>query len=249
MRVIPVLDILEGTVVRGVAGRREAYRPVEGCLADSADPVTIARAFRDTFQFRELYLADLDAILHGRRNRALYRCLAEDGFQILVDAGLRDNASVAELFDDGVSAVIVGLETASGPQQLDDLSARCDPEKLVFSLDLMDGRPLGDASAWQSSDPLEIAAQAVDAGLRRMIVLDLSRVGIDAGVGTLALVRRLAKSRPGLRVITGGGVRGIDDLQLLSREPIEGALVASAFHSGAIGPEDVASLRAGETNT
>ncbi len=62
MRVIPVLDIMGGVVVRGVAGRRSEYRPIESSLCSSCDPPVVARAIVERFGLAEFYIADLDAI-------------------------------------------------------------------------------------------------------------------------------------------------------------------------------------------
>ena len=62
MRVIPVLDLKDGEVVRGVAGRRQEYRPIRSRLSDSSRPVDVAGAFRERLNLRDLYLADLNAI-------------------------------------------------------------------------------------------------------------------------------------------------------------------------------------------
>ncbi len=41
-------------------------------------------------------------------------------------------------------------------------------------------------------------------------------------------------------MFTGGGVRGIDDLQQLARIGCAGALVATAIHEGRLTPADIA---------
>src|SRR5437868_13104425 len=75
MPILPVIDLMGGQVVRGVAGRREAYRPMVSTLTDSSDPLAVACAFRKRFGFEELYLADLDAIAGGEPASALYKQL------------------------------------------------------------------------------------------------------------------------------------------------------------------------------
>ena len=63
MPILPVLDLKQGQVVRGIAGRREEYRPIVSKLTTSSRPLDVARAFREHFRFDELYVADLDAIV------------------------------------------------------------------------------------------------------------------------------------------------------------------------------------------
>jgi len=239
MDILPVLDVLNGVVVRGVAGKREEYRPVVSRLADSPEVLSIARAFRDQLGLTRIYLADLDAILHQRQNPHLYAALVEDGFELLVDAGLRSVQSAESVLEAGATRAIAGLETWSGPVELAALCRAVGSSRVIFSLDLQEGRPLGNISAWRTEDPLAIATRAVEAGSAEMIVLDLAQVGVGRGVTTMALCRRLLDSFRGLRIMTGGGVRDASDLEWLAGTGIHGVLVASALHDGRLTREEI----------
>jgi phosphoribosylformimino-5-aminoimidazole carboxamide ribotide isomerase len=241
MRLIPVLDLLGGTVVRGVAGERAKYRAVESRLAASAEPLTVARGFRDVLNLTELYIADLDAILERRPNLRVSRALAEEGFRLLVDCGVRTEADAEAAFAAGATAVVAGLETLPGPALLEALCRRFGAERVIFSLDLKGGRPLANGT-WKDVSPELIAADAVDSGIRRMIVLDLSHVGMHGGLGTIAMCGDLRARFPQLELITGGGARDAADLRALAAASIDGALVATALHAGTITCEDVKSL-------
>src|SRR5438046_4078339 len=92
MRIIPVLDLKGGVVVRGVAGRREEYRPIVSRLVASAAPIAVARAFRDRLGLTELYLADLDAIAGASPAWTTYKEIQAIGCQVWVDAGVRNAA-------------------------------------------------------------------------------------------------------------------------------------------------------------
>lgn len=62
MHILPVIDLLDGQVVRAVAGERARYRPVRSRLAGDADPVAVAAALLELAPFAAVYVADLDAI-------------------------------------------------------------------------------------------------------------------------------------------------------------------------------------------
>jgi phosphoribosylformimino-5-aminoimidazole carboxamide ribotide isomerase len=235
MHILPVLDLLEGVVVRGVGGRRDEYRPVVSRLVDRPDALSVARAFRDKLGLTRLYVADLDAIVHQRPNRNVYRLLAGDGFELMIDAGLRSVESAADLLASGAAQVVAGLETWTSPDELGRLCAVAGTERVIFSLDLKNGVPLGDLSRWPCGDPLDIAIRAVEAGVRELIVLDLASVGGGSGVPTADLCRTLRESYPDVRLITGGGVRDDRDIERLAQLGVDGVLVASALHDGAIG--------------
>ena len=244
MKILPVLDLLGGVVGRGVAGQRDTYRPVESCLATTADAMDVARAFRRNLGLSELYVADLDAILHQRPNQSIYRSLIRDGFKIMVDAGLTNLRQAEEILSTGASSVIAGLETIPGPKLLASLCETFDHQQVTFSLDLQEGMPLGDTSLWETADPFEIGMRAVDVGVRKMIVLDLAQVGVGEGVPTQPLCRRLQEGCPQLQLITGGGVRDLTDLENLQSSGIDAVLVASALHNGRIGRAEIDAIQA-----
>lgn len=229
MRLIPVLDILNRVVVRGVAGNRDLYRPMVSCLCESVEPLEMARAIRQRFGFTELYIADLDAIMHGPVGHSVYRKLTDDGFRLLVDAGVRDAGQARRVLDTGVERVIVGLESCSSPDSLRAIIDVVPAERVLFSVDLKGGVPLG-SSAW-GGDPDRIVESAVSCGVRQLIVLDLAGVGAEAGVPTIPLCQRIRVAHgPEIEIITGGGVRNADDLRVLEAAGIDGVLVASVLH-------------------
>lgn len=243
MQIIPVLDILDGVVVRGVAGRRDEYQPVQSELADSADPLAVARGFRERLGLTRLYLADLDGIVRGAPNRELWRALADDGFELLVDSGVRTVADAEAIYDSGAKAAIVALETSPPRQLIAELCSDFGPPRVVFSLDLKHDRPLGTLDEWRDPDPFDIAVEVVSLGVEQMIVLDLAWVGTGAGLATEGLCRRLIQRFTQLQVITGGGIRGPGDLPMVQATGIHGLLLASALHNGRIDRAALESLK------
>jgi HisA/HisF family protein len=239
MRIIPVLDLLGSEVVRGVAGRRDQYRPVQSRLIEGSDALSIARAIRAAFGLSQLYVADLDAILHRQPNHSILKALCADGFSLLVDAGVRRCEEAGPIFDMGVDQVVAGLETLESPKELAGLVSRHGASRIVFSLDLRDGQTLSNGSAWPGSDPFEIARSAVDAGCTQLIVLDIARVGTGGGVSTLHLCDKIRHTFPAVTIITGGGVRNGEDLRHLARAGIDGVLMASALHDGSLTRADL----------
>jgi phosphoribosylformimino-5-aminoimidazole carboxamide ribotide isomerase len=241
VRVIGVLDVLDGRVVRGVAGRRHEYRPVVSRLTSSCQPLDVARALRERLGLSGLYVADLDAIAGADPCWDVLDALHDDGFCLWVDAGVREPGRANELAGRGVESVVAGLETVAGPGVL-EACARTLGRGLVFSLDLRDGAPLGAWAAWGSDDPEAIARRAASLGVRRVLVLDVARVGLGTGTSTDALCTRLAAAHPEVEVSTGGGVRGRADLERLRALGVRAALVASALHDGTLGRADLAGL-------
>jgi phosphoribosylformimino-5-aminoimidazole carboxamide ribotide isomerase len=238
MRILPVVDLMQRQVVRGVAGKRSEYRPIASPLASSADPARIAAAFVEHFGIREIYVADLDAIGGAEPARDVYRALARHAQHLWLDAGLSDPRRAASIIGEAaVHRLIVGLESISGWQPFHALFELIGPEKFVFSLDLIDGRVLSQSHDWMRWSPLKIALEAVRRGTRHLIVLDLAGVGVSEGPRALELCRSIRAAAPHVELISGGGVRGMDDVQALADAGCDAALVATALHDGRLAPE------------
>jgi phosphoribosylformimino-5-aminoimidazole carboxamide ribotide isomerase len=236
VRVIPVVDLLASQVVRGVGGRRSEYRAIISRLAADAQPATVGRAFL-SLGFREAYLADLDAI--GGREPAWrsYEELIGCGLSLVIDAGLNciEQARAMSRWATSSGAavsIVAGLESSPDPDTLARMCVAVGSASLVFSLDLRAGVPITASPAWQGLTPEQVALAAIRAGVRRMIVLDLTAVGMGQGAGTEPLCRTIRGLAPELELIAGGGVRGPADLRSLAAAGCDAALVASALHDG-----------------
>ena len=239
MRIIPVLDLKAGAAVHAVAGEREKYQPVRSCLSPSSDPVELARAFQQLLCSDEVYLADLDAIAGLPPSEEVYAGITSLGVKLMLDAGIHNQHSLDGLLTNDVDAFIIGLETVDGPDTLAAIVKKLGKENAIFSLDMKGGHPLGDTSRWRKPDPLEIAQQAISAGVRRMILLDLARVGTGRGTGTEDLCRKLRSDCPDQDLIVGGGIRTMEDLLAAQDAGASGVLVATAIHDGRIGRPEI----------
>jgi uncharacterized protein related to proFAR isomerase len=260
MRVVPVIDLKDGTAVHAVRGERERYRPVSSSIGgEHGDALALARGFGAELGLDELYVADLDAIAGesggapgsggaaaaaraaGGAHTALLAALAREA-RVMVDAGVSEPAGAHALLELGAYRVIVGTETLPSAAALERLLAELPDGVLILSIDLREGSLL-------SPDPELAGLPAPDAiarlhrpGLREAIVLDLARVGSGAGPD-VGLIGEIHAAFPGLELLAGGGVRDVEDLRALDAAGAAGALVATALHRGVIGPRELAGLR------
>jgi phosphoribosylformimino-5-aminoimidazole carboxamide ribotide isomerase len=242
MRVVGVIDLKDGTAVHAVRGERERYRPVRSVIAgDDGDPLSLARAFRSELGLDELYVADLDAIGGEPELSSSIAALAHEA-RVMVDAGVSEPERARALLDLGAHRVVVGTETLTGPDALDRLLAELPEGAVVLSVDLRDGRVLSPHPQLEGLPALDALARLHRAGLREAIVLDLARVGSGAGPD-VGLIAELHAAFEDLELLAGGGVRDVEDLRALADAGAAGALVATALHSGVIGPRELAEIR------
>ncbi len=236
--ILPVIDLLNGVAVHAIAGERERYEPVQSRGAKSSRALHVAQCLRARFEFDQLYVADLDAILRQAPNLSDWKDIASVGYRRLwIDCGV---ASLAQAKQWTAAAAdlacetrwIVGLETLADPAELSQLCSAAGPDA-VFSLDLKQGRPLTRIEAWRDHSPLELVAHAVGAGFANMILLDLAQVGARRGPGTVDLCRAVHERYPHLTLCSGGGVRTESDVQRLVDAGCQHVLVATALHCSA----------------
>jgi phosphoribosylformimino-5-aminoimidazole carboxamide ribotide isomerase len=222
MRVIPVVDLLDGVAVHAVRGERSRYQPVESQLCSGSDPVVVARALVERCAASVVYVADLDGIMRGTPQTealALLAC-ALPGVELWLDAGFTDPASALALIAQlpGNVTPVFGSETLRA-DTISDL-----PHDAILSLDQRHAMPLGDAALWHDATHWPA----------RVIVMSLDRVGSFGGpdLATVAAIRRRAgKDRT---IVGAGGVRNAADLSAAADAGADAWLIASALHDGSL---------------
>lgn len=242
MEVIPVLDLLGGVVVHGIAGRRDEYAPVDSLLVKGSSPVAVAVALRQAADAAALYIADLDAIEGTGDNGAAIRSIAGAVPAALwVDAGVATSDAARTLLEATVSRVVVGTETLPSAPHFAILRREFGDERLLLSLDMRHGVVRSAAAELDGLEPVAALGLLDAASLPALLVLPVDRVGTDGGpdIATLDLVRR---ELPGTRLVAGGGVRDAGDLHALVEAGADAVLVASALHRGSVTAADVAAL-------
>jgi phosphoribosylformimino-5-aminoimidazole carboxamide ribotide isomerase len=231
LKIIPVLDIMNGVAVHAIKGQRKQYQPLKSQLCGSSNPLDIALAF-ERLGFTELYIADLDAILGENRDLSPMRRIAKlSKIKLIVDAAVSNLDQAKGVLEAGVSKLIIGTETLLNADFVEEALRSFGKDRVIVSLDFMNGIMIGNLGE-RTSSPLELLGAFHNMGLRQLIVLDLARVGSAQGANT-DLLKQLT-SKLDLELYVGGGIRNIPDLLNLRAIGARGALVATALHSGAI---------------
>jgi len=231
--IIPVIDLRHGVVVHARRGERERYRPIDSPLVSSSAPLKVVRALLDTFGLRTLYIADLDALVEQRPQRDVLERIAAafPACTLWLDAGIGDATDLARVVWPANVVPVVATETLCGTSALPGFGPKT---QWILSLDHRAER-VDPARAWED----------VGDWPERVIVMTLERVGNEGGPDFERIaVTQAHAARQGcsVSVYAAGGVRSRSDLERLSAQGVRGALIATALHSGALSPGDVAHL-------
>jgi len=230
MKIIPVLDLLNGISVHAMRGERNKYRPLKSVLWPSPDPLELAKVF-DSLGFDELYMADLDAILENKEDFSVFtRIGSETDLSLMVDAGINDLGKAERVLEAGASNIIIGTETLTDLGFAGEAVQALGEKRVIVSVDLKGGELLSRSEKVRSMNPLRLVETLEERGVTRIIILDLARVGSEQGANMGIVAEVLEKT--GVEVVTGGGMRGIEDLEEARGLGVSGALIATVLHTG-----------------
>jgi phosphoribosylformimino-5-aminoimidazole carboxamide ribotide isomerase len=207
----------------------------------------MAAAIRDGLGIEHLYVADLDAIEGRSRDLDLYRRLAAEGLELWLDAGVRDARALEPLIGlvSHGARIVIGLESAQGPEALVSILDRIGPDRAILSLDMDDGEPrIAQEAEWSNVEAQPIAVDAIALGVRRLILLDLARVGTGRGTGTEDLLSGLRAACPAVEITVGGGIGEVEEAFRTRELGASAVLIGSAIHDGRIGRREVERLAA-----
>jgi phosphoribosylformimino-5-aminoimidazole carboxamide ribotide isomerase len=237
MKIIPVMDLLAGVVVHAVRGMRSEYKPLRSVLCASAEPLNVALTFK-ALGFGELYVADLDAIMGERTDFSILEQIADaTGLRLMVDAGVADLERSEKLLKSHVSKVVIGTETLHSIGFVGEAIKVFGRERVVVSLDLRGEKVESGFEFGGFRGPVSLLREFQRMGVNQIIVLDLTRVGTEAGVN-MPVLKEVLRNFSG-KVYVGGGVRDIRDLVELKNVGVFGVLVATALHLGRISLEEL----------
>lgn len=232
MEIIPVIDLLDGQVVRAERGDRANYRPINSALSSSSSPLAVAQALLGLYPFNILYIADLDAIQkrgnHFSTIAAIRKTWPKVDFWL--DAGFTCHEACNQWQKLDVTFV-VGSESLGSIAELRLMRDIIGDERLVLSLDWRGDAPLGPAALFKSRNDWP----------QRVILMRMERVGSYTGVDMEHLKQACCLGAD-KAIHAAGGVRDAGDLQTLKIMGIAGVLLASALHDGRIGGEALAEL-------
>lgn len=237
MDVIPAIDLRSGKCVRLIQGQYDRQ------ITYNDDPAEQARQFHADGA-RWLHIVDLDGAKVGRPvNTASITSIARLGLlRIEVGGGIRDEASIRELLDMGVSRVIIGTKAVSDFEWFCDMALRF-KGKLVLGLDARGGTVATHGWLEDSHESLvEFAAKADRLPLAAIIYTDIAKDGMLSGPN----VERTASLAEAVKtpVIASGGVKEVEDIRKLRPINVAGVIVGRSLYEGTLRlPEAIAAAK------
>lgn len=230
MTILPAIDLRGGRCVRLRQGRADEE------TSYSDDPVAMAKQWAE--QGAEwLHVVDLDGAFEGRpvHTDLIARMVEAAGIPVEVGGGLRSDADIDATLAAGVTRVILGTRVCADPTEAERLAGRLG-DRLAVGIDARDG--VVQVRGWTEGGELrtvDLARRMERAGVRTLIVTDISRDGMMQGVNAPAMAE--VCDEVSCRIIASGGVttvRDIESLRSLRRVNLWGAIVGRALYEGTV---------------
>jgi phosphoribosylformimino-5-aminoimidazole carboxamide ribotide isomerase len=223
-RIIFVLDIFNGNAVHAVRGERARYQPIKGSkICDSSNPLDMISALSP----KEAYIADLDRLQHQGDNFGLIKEISEKA-RTMVDIGVK-NMDDVEKCTEIADTVILGTETTSF--DLIEKATKRFPGRINVSIDIKNGMVLTKDKRMEIK-PQELVKLMEGQEVRDIIILELSKVGTSVGIDGIFLKEIIRASSH--NILVGGGIKDLNNIEVLKKIGAGGALVATALHDGKI---------------
>ncbi|MEL7445202.1 MAG: 1-(5-phosphoribosyl)-5-[(5-phosphoribosylamino)methylideneamino]imidazole-4-carboxamide isomerase [Pseudomonadota bacterium] len=228
MIVFPAIDLKGGEVVRLSEG------DMERATIYGDDPAAQAMIFAEAGA-EHLHVVDLDGSFAGEgRNIDAVKAIVERfPGHVQLGGGIRDAKAVEGWFNLGVARVVMGSAALKNPDFVKDMAREWE-NGIVVAVDARDGMVATEGWAEVSDVPVvDMARRFEDAGVASLLFTDIGRDGLLTGCNIEATVE-LARSVD-IPVIASGGVKGIDEIHVLSlheADGIEGVITGRALYEG-----------------
>jgi len=237
-KIIPVIDILNSKAVHAKKGERTKYKPLKSYLFQSSNPVEIIRILRKKYYFELFYIADLDSIIKKAPNFQILKEISKiSNIDFILDPGIVDLEDISNFLRFRIKNLILGLETIKNFKTIIQSLQILNQNNIIISIDMYNGQILSNAKDIKTQSPIKLIKKFESLGIKKIILLDLFRVGQKIG-GIPQLYLDILHNFNG-DVYVGGGIKNYTDILNIKEQNFSGVLIATALYDGTIEIENL----------
>ena len=225
MNIWPAIDLRNGKCVRLQQGDYSR----ETVFGD--DPVAMAQRWISEGA-KQLHLVDLDGAREGHwANRtAVEAVVSSVAVPCQLGGGIRDQETIAQLFEIGVSRVVIGTKAIKDPDWFREMCRKY-PEQIVLGIDARDGCVATDGWLETSTmTAIDLAQQFTEEPVAAIVYTDIAKDGMLAGPNLSAMGQMKQASR--FPVVASGGVTTSDDVRQLAGLQLDGCIIGRTLYEG-----------------
>jgi len=234
MRIIPAIDIIEGKCVRLTKGDYNTKKIY------NENPLEVALEFQDA-GIEYLHVVDLDGAKssHIVNYKILEQLASKTNLHIDFGGGLKSDEDLRIAFESGAKQITGGSIAVKNPELFASWIEKYGSEKIILGADVMNEKIA--VSGWQEDSGLDIF-NFLDGytakGIKNVICTDISKDGMLEGA-SLELYKKILAQFPDLNLTASGGVSNMQDLEVLSENNLESAIVGKAIYENRISMKEL----------
>jgi phosphoribosylformimino-5-aminoimidazole carboxamide ribotide isomerase len=234
MKLYPAIDLKDNQVVRLYQG------DFDQVTTYAKDPLVVAQNFVAQGA-KYLHIVDLDGAKNKQTQHleVIKRIANETKLTIQAGGGIRQQSQLDDLFNAGVSSVIIGSTAINNPSLVYQWLNLYGSAKITIALDVKlnnNNQPEVLTHGWlDNSNQLlwDIVIKLQQAGAKKILCTDVSRDGTLQGPNFELYQTALAKF-PSMQWQASGGIRSSEDLQQLDTLGLSAAVVGKAIYDNKI---------------
>ena len=230
MKIIPAIDLMNGQVVRLYKGdpkQKTVY---------SDNPVEIAKKW-EADGADMLHVVDLDATLGIGSNLSIIKKILEEiSIPVEVAGGLRDESLILDVVKIS-SRVVIGTLAFKDKELLKKLLLSLGPEKIVISVDHIDGEIV--IHGWQDRTGIKLIEsikEFLEMGFTEFLLTNVNRDGTLEGPD-LEFLEQVCQL-DNVNVIASGGISNVNDVKDVKEKNAFGVILGKALYENKISIED-----------
>ncbi len=230
MKVIPAIDLMNGQVVRLYKGD-----PKQKTIY-SDNPVEIAKKW-EANGADMLHIVDLDATLGIGSNLVIIKKILEEiSIPVEVAGGLRNESLILDVIKIS-NRVVIGTLAFKDKELLKKLFLSLGPEKIVISVDHIDGEIV--IHGWQDKIGIKLIdsiKEFLEMGFTEFLLTNVSKDGTMQGPDLEYLEQ--ACTLENANVIASGGISNINDVIDVKKKNAFGVILGKALYENKISIEE-----------
>ena len=227
MKIFPAIDLYDNKAVRlykGDYAQMTVY---------NENPVAVAQDFR-ACGAEQIHLVDLAGAKVGVPVHAemVQKIVEETGLFAEIGGGIRSMETIEKYLNAGAGRVILGTSAVTDEVFLRKALDKYG-EKIAVGADIADGKIA--IKGWIEKSRYgvdEFLDKMQNLGVKTVICTDVSKDGAMKGANH-ELYKRL-NARYNIDFIASGGVSSMDDIEVLAKNKVYGAIIGKAYYIGAI---------------
>ena len=230
MKVFPAVDILGGSCVQLVQGKRES-------ATTYGDPLTCARTWLSKGA-EALHIVNLDGAFGSSAANAeqIRRVIDDTGVETQLGGGIRSLEDARSWLDTGIDRVILSTFAVNSPDCLVILSEEFGSDRIMAGADARQGQIVVDGWERQAGDYLDWAELFISKGAGSLLYTNVNVEGLCRGIEAEPV--KLLTSRVTAPVIVAGGITSIADVSTLKDCGAAGIVLGSGLYTGKITLEE-----------